>query len=265
MSGYFAIQRGIFDHPALSSKEPFSEREAWIWLIEKANYCPQRFRSGYEVFEVPRGALATHYRAIAKEWRWDHKRVARFLKLLQNEGMIAIETPHRTVQITLCNYERHQRWWDNEAPAPPQQSPSAAPKEGTKRIEGNTGKKGMNNTPSYSPEFEEMWAAYPRKDGSKADAFKAYQLAIKSGETHGRIIAGVREFSAHVQREATERRYIAHTTTWLNQRRWESDYTALIPRQPRGANELPEAANLGKSKWEVAAAGVLEKIERGEI
>lgn len=153
MSGYIRIQRGLFEHPAFHCKEPFSDREAWIWLIEHANWQPQRFRSGFVVFEVPRGALATHYRSLAAQWRWDHKKVIRFLKLLQSEDMIALETPHRTVQITLCNYDKYQRPWDSDAPTTPQPRPNDAPREGTKRIKGIKEIKETSNPPTPFPDW----------------------------------------------------------------------------------------------------------------
>ena len=81
--------------------------------------------------------------------------------------------------------------------------------------------------PGYSGEFEELWRAYPRRDGSKAEAFKSYQQAIQKGTDHGRIIEGVRELSAHADRERVEQRHLPHATTWLNQRRWESDYRTV--------------------------------------
>ncbi len=91
----------------------------------------------------------------------------------------------------------------------------------------------------YSPEFEVIWKLYPPNEGSKFKAFEAYQKSLKTGVEYGRIESGVRAYASSVQRERTEKRYVAHAATWLNQRRWESDYSpaAKIIEQP------------AKSKW----------------
>jgi uncharacterized protein YdaU (DUF1376 family) len=94
---------------------------------------------------------------------------------------------------------------------------------------------------AYTPAFEEFWAAYPRRDGSKFDAFKAYQQSIDGGTDHGRILESVRQFAAHVQRSGTEKSKVAHASTWLNGRRWESDYS------PDPAARAPAAG--GKPSW----------------
>lgn len=81
----------------------------------------------------------------------------------------------------------------------------------------------------YTPAFEEFWTCYPRHDCSKAEAFKAYQSATQGGTDHARIIEGVRAYVGHIDRNNVGLRYIAHASTWLNQRRWESDYSAGRP------------------------------------
>jgi uncharacterized protein YdaU (DUF1376 family) len=95
----------------------------------------------------------------------------------------------------------------------------------------------------YSPEFEVIWKLYPPNEGSKFKAFEAYQKSLKTGVEHGRIESGVRAYADSVCRERTEKRYVAHAATWLNQRRWESDYSA----------SQPSAQQPTKSKWVSAA------------
>lgn len=78
----------------------------------------------------------------------------------------------------------------------------------------------------YTSDFENLWLLYPRKDGSKAKAFESYKKALKEGIDHGRIESGVRAYAEYIAREGTENKHIAHCTTWLNQSRWESNYSA---------------------------------------
>lgn len=64
-----------------------------------------------------------------------------------------------------------------------------------------------------------FWDAFPRKKGKLA-AIKAFKAAAKLEEPHI-IIQAARNF-AHDSRH-TERRYIPHPATWLNQGRWDDE------------------------------------------
>jgi hypothetical protein len=52
MRGAFWVSRGVFDHP-LFRGEPFTQREAWLWLIAEAAWKPGRQRIG--AFAFPTG------------------------------------------------------------------------------------------------------------------------------------------------------------------------------------------------------------------
>lgn len=78
-------------------------------------------------------------------------------------------------------------------------------------------------TESILSDFESLWKIYPRKDGSKSEARKSYLKSLKSGAEHGQIESGVRAYADSVS--GKEQKYTAHFTTWLNGRRWESDYS----------------------------------------
>lgn len=77
----------------------------------------------------------------------------------------------------------------------------------------------------YSLEFESWWKEYPNHSGSKSDAYKSYQKSIDITVNHQILIAAVQKFKTHQKKLGTEPRFIPHATTWLNQRRWEADYS----------------------------------------
>jgi hypothetical protein len=107
--GVFAVDRGIWDHDVLVDNNPFSRREAWLWLISEAAWKPHRRRLAGHSVELNRGQLAASLRFIAGKWRWSEPRVRRFLKTLINEGMIDTATDAGITIITLCKYDRYQR------------------------------------------------------------------------------------------------------------------------------------------------------------
>src|SRR5690242_8267379 len=93
--GVFAVDRGIWDH-ALFAAEPFSEREAWIWLVSEAAYKPRSRRADGKVIVTERGQLCHAVRFMAEAWQWSKPRVDRFLDRLENQDMIRRERGTRT-------------------------------------------------------------------------------------------------------------------------------------------------------------------------
>lgn len=108
MSGYFYLQRGLFNHHLFKPKGPLSSLEAWLWLIESANFSAGIYRHKNSTFAIPRGDYASSFRAIAQKWKWSTNRVIRELKVWQKENMIEVRTEHGFVQITVCNYSKYQ-------------------------------------------------------------------------------------------------------------------------------------------------------------
>lgn len=106
--GVFAVDRGIFDHAAFDD-EPFTQREAWIWLIGEAAYKPHRRRVGGYVVDLKRGQVAASSRFLAEKWSWNEPKVRRFLKRLKSDAMIYAEATQGLTVITICNYSTYQR------------------------------------------------------------------------------------------------------------------------------------------------------------
>jgi hypothetical protein len=75
------------------------------------------------------------------------------------------------------------------------------------------------------PLFAEFWKAYPRREG-KGTARKAFSQAVDNGATPEVIASAAARFARHCIRVKTERGYMPHPTTWLNQERWEDEYDA---------------------------------------
>ncbi len=106
--GTFALDRGWFDHPVFKD-EPFTEREAWAWLIAQAAYRPHRRRIGAADISLARGQMAASLRFMAEKWKWTEPRVRRFLTRLKTDAMIDAATDAGITTLTVRNYERYQR------------------------------------------------------------------------------------------------------------------------------------------------------------
>ena len=77
--GVFAVSRGIFEHEFFED-EPFTEREAWIWLIREAAWKPRKVRSPTGPITIQRGQCSCSVRFLADRWKWSKSRVGRFLR-----------------------------------------------------------------------------------------------------------------------------------------------------------------------------------------
>lgn len=106
--GVFAVARGVFDHP-LFANEPYSEREAWLWLVSEAAWKPRRVRVRNGVVDLQRGQLAHATRFMAAKWQWSEARVRRFLTRLKSDAMIDAHSDAHATLITICKYDEYQR------------------------------------------------------------------------------------------------------------------------------------------------------------
>jgi hypothetical protein len=105
--GVFAVHRGVFDHP-IFAPEPYTEREAWIWMLSAAAWKDTRVRVGTTVYDLKRGELVFATRFLAERWKWNHSRVVRFLKKLKTETMVNTLATRDATHITICKYEEYQ-------------------------------------------------------------------------------------------------------------------------------------------------------------
>ena len=84
---WYILERGWMDHPAFG-KEPYTKREAWLWMVEHAVYDSYEVISSVtgKVIKLERGELCYTQAYMAKAWKWSTtKRVRRLIKELEKE------------------------------------------------------------------------------------------------------------------------------------------------------------------------------------
>ena len=72
--------------------------------------------------------------------------------------------------------------------------------------------------------FEEFWSVYPRKVGKSA-VYKAWKRLRPDAALFSRILAAIDNAKATEQWQREAGRFIPYPLTWLNQGRWDDDYT----------------------------------------
>lgn len=89
--GYYKMQRGWMDNEFFS-REPFTEREAWLWMIEEASWEPCEITTRQETIKLDRGQFTASVRFMARRFQWSPGRVQRFLKRLVLCSMSDLKT-----------------------------------------------------------------------------------------------------------------------------------------------------------------------------
>jgi hypothetical protein len=103
-------------------------------------------------------------------------------------------------------------------------SDSVSDSEGGSKGEASKRKPKAALLPQYTPEFDEFWKAYPRREAKKT-AFASYEAALSAGIAATTILDGAKRYAATCSARRVEASKIAHPSTWLNQARWDDDYT----------------------------------------
>lgn len=111
MAGTVQIARRLFEHTAFRD-EPYTQREAFMWLIMEAAWRPHvRHLCGFAV-ELQRGELCHSLSFMADQWgeAWDRSRVQRFINKMVGHGMLEKRKISDTtlVALSVCNYDKFQ-------------------------------------------------------------------------------------------------------------------------------------------------------------
>ena len=108
MRGYFNVPRDFWAEATAFKEEPFTEREAYLWLLNQAAWKDHHHRAGVVVVPLRRGQLVHSTRFLASAWAWSEPRVRRFLERMEAATLLYRKTDAGVNVITICNYEQIQ-------------------------------------------------------------------------------------------------------------------------------------------------------------
>lgn len=233
MSGTVNIARSLWDDEAFADA-PFSEREAWIWMIADASWKARTRRIGDYIIDLERGQLAGSVRFWAKAWQWTPAKVQRFLARITKLGLVRISTDTGVSVVSICNYDDYQAKPKAADTRPIQDRYTSDTNEKKDEIR-EEGLGFVCDAPERdtAPSFPDFWSRWPLAKTGKAAAQKAFaKLSAKDRE------AATRSASAWAEawRRANPRANDIHPSSYLNGRRWEDE-------QP--VNVTPFPSNLG--------------------
>lgn len=240
MSGHYRMARGWQEHK-LFRNEPYSKRDAWVWLIENAAWKPKAVKIDRHPVQLERGDLSFSERFLATKWGWARSRVHRFIEDLVAWDMISArsapvqKTEHQSDHpqniLTICNYGKYQ---DARTISEPSSEPyvnhtRTIPEP--KKKEGKEVKEDNPPTPLsvggvIDFEFAEFWRSYPRRDDRK-NALKAFKRARTKAD-QPTIVAAAKSYAA--KRAGQDPQFTALAATWLNGERWADEAAAPVQK-----------------------------------
>lgn len=256
--GVFAVDRGIWSDPDFAD-EPFSEREAFLWLVGEAAWRPTRVRVGSSTVDLARGECAFSTRFMAQKWKWSEARVRRYLGRLKKAEIIDADADARATHITICKYDRFQRV-SLPSDAPRDAGPThlrrtadaAATRDRRKEEDReNTSLREGESVPARAHAWPDgfegiVWEAYGKKAEKKVSIaalvalYRADQLAFDA------LMQGIRRQAAHVPsnfRPSLER--------FIKREKWTDEYPERPPDGPPGRR--PSFGGSGNGLGKLAA------------
>lgn len=232
MTGYFTVPRGVMDDPRLGPPEPFTRRQAWIWMLEQAAWKPVQVYVEGAVVALERGQLSHSTRFLADAWGWDRSRVRRLLAHVSRMNMARVETDPGQTVITICNYKEISGRDRNIDPLPTQDRPSTDPKKKQGNTETDSNADALRAPHAKPPPVDDLFT--PRSDetprevlwseglslaskitgrqGQAARRFVGKLLALTKTEDHAGVVGILRDAMARMPLMDAEATLVARAT-----------------------------------------------------
>lgn len=111
LSNFLPISRKLFKHGFWLEQRTYSRFEAWLDMLAQARYLDAEVQQliGSAIMRWGRGELIASLRFVSERWGWSRSKADRFMRLLEDEGMITRRAPNGNgyVVITICNYDTY--------------------------------------------------------------------------------------------------------------------------------------------------------------
>ena len=105
--GWIKIFREIQNNWVWNEK-PFSKGQAWIDLIILAKRKDEKFMSKSHMINGKRGCVYKSIQELSNRWGWDRKKATRFLRGLEEDKMITVNTTSNGTTIRIEKYDDFQ-------------------------------------------------------------------------------------------------------------------------------------------------------------
>ena len=106
--GWIKLDRKILNSSLWNEPEPFDKRSAWIDLLLYVSWKDTERVVKNKVIKIKRGSQFVSDNFLANRWHWSRGKVRRYIKMLENAGMINIKRTADGTCINVVNYSKFQ-------------------------------------------------------------------------------------------------------------------------------------------------------------
>jgi hypothetical protein len=214
--GYILLARQLLRHPRFKPRGPFTQFEAWYWLIESAAFAPCEVPimtgTRREMITLQPGQLSHSIRFLSAAWRWSPNRVQRFLRDLAMDGSVNTQTDTAQTLITLCNWDKYQRPFSE---ANTQADTQTDTQTDTKKKELKEKKDRAPKSAAVPEGFAAWFAIYPNAI-EQPPAERNFKKVMKSGVVSlEELMAATARYAAKIEREKRDTEFIKKPANWL--------------------------------------------------
>lgn len=107
MNGYIKLYRDLKDC-WIWTEERFSKGQAWVDLLLMANHKDKKVYFDGKLIVVKRGQFITSIQKLSERWKWDRKKVMKFLDVLEGDSMLSQNRTAHGTTLTIVNWEKFQ-------------------------------------------------------------------------------------------------------------------------------------------------------------
>ena len=238
--GYYMKARKIQESEI--STAPPHVREIWDLLLMKCNYLDKD--------KFKKGDCFVSYSQIQEDLSWyvgwrkhsyTRGQCETAMKWLRKKLMITTRKTTRGIIVTVCRYEYYQNAKNYENHKENFTKPTGEPQTCYTILEEREERKKEPNIL-----FIEFWDSYGKKVGAKNKCEKKW-LALEDEERQ-KIIDTLPSFLSSI----SEKKFVPHPETYLNQRRWEDDIQKeVVSTKPVTTSDIYMREHLRQKKeWE---------------
>jgi DNA replication protein DnaD len=105
---WIKLHKELLDSDIWNIEEPFTYRSAFIHVLLSANWKDGVFSHQGHILKVKRGQWLTSIYKLASTFKWDRKKVYKWLKYMEAAGMITTESYNFGTTLTVVNYDKFQ-------------------------------------------------------------------------------------------------------------------------------------------------------------
>lgn len=252
-AGWIKISRDLPNHWLWQDAERL---KWWLDLLFMAQWEDRQWLHDSHVFTLKRGQMVASIPSLVERWGRSKPTVIAFLKLLEKEQMIERKVLYRQTPIlTICNYESYQALVDTQVDSLfDAQTDRQADSQLDRKKEIKEIKEDKNNNMAELSKLEEDFEVFRKAYKGNKRGFKAEfeNFKKKYPKEWQQIIPllmpalhRMEEWRAAASARGEFVPQYAMLQTWINQRRWETEYPTFVTPQPQSKPQEPPTRNYG--------------------